>query len=1511
MKAFKSLQQLRQEMKNRLNNWLDNDDTLIKKELTIFDQLMNRREFLQSSAIFVSAMVINQGCSESNDDTLPPSEWADSSYASYQLDDDDKNSVQNVSKIRVDSDIMDSLQSYNPLAAPGSSDALYLKDSAILESFNPHILTVDSADELSESGLNTFNRNYGNPEFVHLEQSSEGSDYELHIFEKVEEGKYGLLDSRVTLSDTSSIPLNRVVSTNGNFHNKIKNGYAYNQKMALVANVDADNATLRLYYQLSNHALLEPGVQLENFTQWKHIDLMEYFETNETHEFTTAKVLDIDTFNDGRNHSFIYGTIQFDTFYNYGFVINSINIDDTIPVITFFAPNFLSIHGDTLDSLQQQYIAVDTAMKNADFTSITLSDWAIFSQQRFIPLTQITNEQDEPSNHIIFIFQTLYTNKTTGTIIDIEGGYANSDVLNPFVTLSSTVTSPFLIGVNTKNGGVLYLRKDYNPSITITAQDNNFAVNLSRTGYYYGSGVDLHYNYSIAAQPQRLNRFDLYKSSFIRSVKTITKSYSSGEKYYTVEIALITPHHVLYDLSVIQNSFSIEYDITDDEVNQMISYNNGIDKKSLDKVTLNDQNYVDLWFDKLKGKDNTTRDLSDAIYDFNQGKFDFFCRQNHQGLLRSYFIVKVNKNISYLITYNEADDGNNSISYSSKTHEDIFAKTIEYNMPLPMTINPIKLYKWNNFIQDNEVLYSAKRGYSVDNDNKLIPNSEKNLLSYRWASSDPLDGTWTTFEQEIQPTADSETLYQTTKHQVNLYVNNIYDIPVEMAQSLYIEVAFSHPVSITEFTDPSAPKYYHVGRFSSLFMKPDSDGRVALEINAGMNEDDMLKGALLMYRLLDTNDFTLQNDEPLAVLSQLNGDTTDFEFFNISFKQLERLATSNAGSIQEGAPDDTATPQQIFEQNAKSGAKDKISEFTDIYSEIYTSAKPKSSSIMQSVAKNRIMGANGIHYKRDVVLHVSRLTHILTYGDPSQRGIFSSISRAVSSATNAISNVVTSAVSELEDIGDDLLDDIKSALNSVVEGIGDVPLVGDALASAIVFVSSKFIMILNKVVSIAKLVWYLLKGIVDMSAAWDIGQELKKLYNDQFSASSTGVSNAYSLLSNLELPQTQDHSISSTSNLFTDESSLESQPSQNTQDNSVKQNYMFDQLERNLPAETASDSSSSETLPASIETMSTMAQSSLNFITKLGSGKISLSTATKELGELFNHIIGNLEDAVPAAIEDAKVLIKELVIDSNPLNSAFSSFSGAEKVLFKTLGLLLFLNPNKFKDFEDVAFFILGFIVNIIGLFFKPILNVDIRSEIRSGRMRSSINGAMSLSPQFRSDDLETTIKVCELLDFINDILIAILENKRFANKKWAKGLLRFCILAPSVYLLPKFYKTLRNDEDKFASSGYYLGIMSNLLNYKRYSTEYIPEKITYLGGYLILNQWYRINIVISNIAYLPDNKFLLPKHSVKAVQGLLKFYREPNKDFDYPTPNADIANGLLIGTSVTLTLIPLLKSEL
>ncbi len=1313
------------------------------KELDIFDHIMTRRDFFKTSAVAAATILLYDGC-------MP------SQSSGNDIDEKEKEKVAKASKILVDSDIMDGLQHYDPLKAAGSKDAPAVTNGAVLESFNPHVMTVASDETFTKSGFNPLSRSYGIPEYIHLNRDSADSDYYLAIYEKNAAGHHGLKETTITLEGTASFKIDSLVAANGNFHNRTLGQKAYSQKMLLLSNTENTvNPALRLYYQAGSSPLLMPGAAPEPNDTWLYIDLFERFDRYESHTFSKRAVLEVNAYHDGSSHGFVYGTIQFDSLYNYGFIATFNSITDTEPAVTFFAPEFLSVKSETIRKLNENF---DSAMEDAGVTSdSTFTDFSLFSNQKFIPFSQLKNTVGNTQSQVLFSFLCFDSaSDPEGSEADVDGDEVD---LDHFCNTDSSLNKRYLVSVDTYAGGVVYPLAGYGITPSITVDDDTFILDFDTSAI---PTIDIWksvYNPQGDRNGQATVQFE---NTFVRSIQ------NDGSRLH---IILATSFYDGNDIGVTHKSVKIDYDPSGGILqNFTLGELSGVDS-TFETALHGDKGYKELWFDEMKA-DGTYAKLADYVH-HNNGVFDFYCTHTHQGLLRSYYVIHITDGHSFLIGFDEQGanpDGTDGKPYDYQTAEtlyrDIVSDTLKHYPPLPVALNPQRMLRWHNIAQDSEVLYIAPRTYATDEKNKTLqPNDDAGKLSYFHASSDPLEGIWTTHEQQKQvpPSESLRYQYKVTSHQVHLHVNNIYDYPVVLPDGTYVELRFSKPLVVTDHTDVGNPVTYHVGRLSSLFLKPDGSGRIALDIKAGANENDLFKGATMMYRFLDASDLKLRPDEPVAVLSSGSaGATTEFRQCNISFRQFERLSSKEADKPQPGAPAETKTARALFDENVISGQKKTISSFTDAYGTLHKSSRPDNDTPPVRIR------AEHVRAEKSAIEPLLYVALLQTNRPGSVDSIWHKVVDWGKKALHTIANVAHSAVH----LAEKLARSIKKAVGKLVADIKTIMSeIGASLLDVIVRIGAAFDKILNIIISVAELVWNFIKALFDTDSAWQIGQELKQLFHDQFSPDSNIKGNAYSILKSQvstfqnDIDGVVKYARNGIDNAI--DAALGYQPeddpvteanaqAKSDREHSTKYSYLDDQVDRltastsvsftcrnalalprtDSPAGGDCDSSddiekllrcvASKVSETTVHDVRNIVNDSMKSIEGLIEGKTWEETR-KNFG-------GILKDSAGLILDDMDILLKGAVQLPLAFLNGSALFRILEKALddtlkpvFELLSLLLLGKKDRFRTLSDVGFFAIGYFINLSGLLLHDVLSTEktdlnIPEYIKSKEFRNQIN---------------------------------------------------------------------------------------------------------------------------------------------------------------------------------------------
>lgn len=1142
---------LRDEVHGYLKDWMPNNDSLIKKELSIFDNMMSRRDFLKTASLAAVTAMVHQGCGSSG----APSQWDENLGSEGIVTAPDMASVTTPSNIVVDSDVHGSFTTYNPLPSYGSSDATHIQNHGILESFNPHLMTVNSESDLTTVGLSIPDRTFGIPEHIHLikniDSNNNKKDYTLNIYEKSNDGHHGLKETEVTLDGTSSQNYNQMVTANGTFHNKILEAEVYSQKMALLTNIgqeyeygDTTQKSLQLFYQQDKHNILEPGVELKQDTTWESIDLIVEFKNNETHNFNKYKILEVDTYHDGHHHSFIYGTISFENndsegyLYNYGFVVTFNNITDIKPSITFFAPNFMSVNdAETISGLIESY----TDSIKYHYTADPLEKLAIFSQNRFIPFSQSLNANGKIDTDIYFTF-TSFNIAHRHIISKHEDGkyHFSFDELH---NLDSTHINRYMIKVDT-TCKIDYLLKDFKPKIsfTINTEYHKLDFTFNTTSISVADLWQSVYNL-------QENQLD----TFVRSIKNDGTNLEiiTASSYYDTTSFKLGVLHRYNTINLDTKSVSSSSSVT--------SFEDGTDKT---------KDYKSLWFDTMKShlqnSDGTDPDsMYECVYNNNgMQSVDFHCTHNQQGVLRSYFIIRSASGGSYLIGFNEKGDESNG-KFSSQSHEtlknQIINKSTTHNPPMPVAINPYKLHNWHGISGDGEVLYSSARHYVIDEtdeDDKqsreLVVNTTNNNLGYMHASSNLTDKSWNLKEEQIKiDSGDEKVTTHSVKrdmHQVHLQVTNNYRHPVSLHKTdysvyqkqveegnmnesdlnqiqaqdpnlnIYVEVRFNKRLTIKSHTDPSSVKTYHPGVNKSIFLPTDPSGKISLEIDAGA-KNDQYNGAMMEYRLVDKSKVSNSTNTALAIVD-VDGDTTDFKSCNISFRMYQRLSSDNYDTKKPGIKSAYA--------KAKTGLDDKIdASYTSVIGGAYKSVLTNDSIYRSNNEVVNIAPDNDAPlvkisrvYRKELFDKTRTVPRSKSYL-PITRSWYSHTSFK---AIHWIRHTVHSAIN----IENEILQKAKGAAKALANDISSIAdtIVSDEIG-AIEDIAATIETLYDDVKSFAEMLWNFIMASLDFEIAFDMGQEMKQFRIDQLkpigytgddgtSKNTTNKHNAYTILQSAE-----------------------------------------------------------------------------------------------------------------------------------------------------------------------------------------------------------------------------------------------------------------------------------------------------------------------------------------------------------------------------------------------------------
>lgn len=1384
-----TLKNLRMQLEKRLTTWIPDNNDLVSKELQIFDSMMSRRSFLKTTSAATLTMMLGPGCGGAPSDY---DDVIDSDFENGVISESAKASVTTPSNIAVDSDIHSSFVSHNPLPAYLSKDSNHVKDHAVLESFNPHIMTTDVTDELFRIGFNAPERTYGIPEHVHLSKDSDYSDYYLAIYEKSHDAQHGLAETKIPLRGTAGMDFNSLIATNGTFHNKVLGNTAYGQKLALLANISTvgininDTSRLRLYYQTNESELLEPSVEASDYYDWNYIDVVDEFKNSESLPFKYYNILDANAYKDGHHNSFIYGTLSFDSYYYYGFVVNFNEITDKKPSITFFTPEFLSYKSDTIQTLKNLFTDISYEYE----TNYTLADFSIFSAKSFQPLAQDVSSDGRSLKNIYFTFSTMDVRNNDVFIQNNYGSYDLSDLID------NNYVAKYLVHVDTTKR-IDYLLSGYEP----------VNVDLFVDSYDYLSFV--FDNSSIPAVDLWEKLYDrnetLIFDNFVRSIKKIGTSFEVilASAYYNESYA---------QMGLVHKSISIQARAA----SVYTSHTLFEDGKYLD-IRNHETGYKELWHEEMKSHLGGYESLYETVFkNYGIQSVQFHCTQNHQGLLRSYYII-TNGADSLLIGFNEKGQENeNTLSFQN--HENlkyqIQNNSVEHYPPMPVAINAKNLHRWYGIVEDGEVLFTGMRRHKTDyTSKKLVENDDTDLLSYKHSCCNLTQKNWNTNEEKrhVESTSDTN-LVSADLHQVHLHVTNIYRHPVSLPKSkdnnekikndMFVEVRFNKRLRITDHTDPNKPKTYHPGANSSLFLSTDKSGRISLEVEAG-NKNDKYNGAQMQYRLVNKSEIYLQNNRPLASFKSVSGNTTSFKACNISFRIFQRLSIDHYDKPEVGVqrPGNKTLKDGLNEAINYSGA---ISKIADGYGKLSKAShiSPENSTALVSLSEYDI--------------YLLNFTSSITHFHPA-----SWIKHAANSVLDSARKALAAAKQAVDKLAHSIDDAITNIENDVVTAIEDI-----AMA-----VEKSW----KEAVSLAEKLWDYLMALLDLETAYDIGQELIQIRYDQLKPiydSNSKNNEQYNIFNILESTenfaiQITDKLKSKATNIVNDiynnqvfhinditlkldsHRSSSKKDQQTQQNNSTKITHIVDQLSRlkkilhigdletytkNKAFELKNDINNlmfdlfnitlddmfSGTFPAYLESSvleffkvdskdellaalryypgispgSDPAPDSLirkiqnntveikDHMQTFASGATNAADIASKIEKNFRSTsllaVDRIDEMVEAAIKMPTEFLKDDKIEK------FMTSSGPllDKFL-KPLGLLLFMDGSKFKNIEDTAAFAAGFGINMAPLMADSAFNevsgaysksrgkeLDLSLFITDGTFRNQLNDFIDLSRQ-------------------------------------------------------------------------------------------------------------------------------------------------------------------------------------
>ena len=1457
---------LREKMRRQLGEWIPDNEEIVEKELKIFDKIMSRREFLQVSSLAALSALLG-GCfdHERQNFTKTPSEMA-----GELLSEEERSAISKVSKITVDSDILDSFTFYEPLVPAGSSDSsAVVKIDSVLEAINPHVTTLDPLElSLHEStGDRTLERNYGISEIVQLSQEREGEDYILSIHEKdMKSEQQAVKSTEIRLDGTGGLSFDRLIAANGNYHNRVQEGKVSCQKMILAANTSlTDSPDISIFYQSYRTALLLPGEEDIVDGEWKSdLSLIEKFrEYDPDYEFESYRLLDVDSYEDGYNHNFIYGTLQFDGLYNYGFVVTFTEPDSAEPTVSFFTPQLLAKGEGVVEKLREDFGKLDI-----DTQETGLEDFALFSEQKFIPLAHLEKSET--------LFSFICPDTSSGEHeVYSDDGYSYD--LGFFTSADREMMKRYLLRVDTSAGDTSILMQGYRPKeLSIGVEDGIFTFDFDTSNL---GSIDLG-----TLMPTREALSRQLKNLFIRFVQK-----DEEEVHLMLATSLLDERGV----GVMHKSLKLGY-LAENAIESFALNEHLTSLGYMDESSYQSKDYR-MWFDDMKNSSPYTS-LYDCVRN-DYGEFQFYATHNSRNLLRSYFVVKIGES-RFLLNYNESGQNpepDDSKPFNYQTAEGLYSQIAtpgahSYFPPLPVSADVKKMLPWRSVGQDEELLFTSSRVYRVDeSDNSFEENGDFSLHSYFHASLDALSGGWKRHEihKKSSYDKDSPNLHRIEKHHVHLHMNNIYGYPVEtMEENSCIELRFDAAVTVTDHSDSSKPRTYSVNRSDSIFLKPKG-GSIVLEVNCGLSHEELLNSASMMYRVVKNDSFSPDSGRPLLLRDSDSDDMNSFMQCHLSFRQFERLSKNNADSYQSGmrANDSDETVHSILYGNlrgdtdTKESQSENLDKVLELYQHIYEKSAPQNDTPLDTNSM-----------KIRPLLYTTPLTaeHPLR-GD----GCCSSVAKWFHKAISTIKQSVKHAAQKI-------VEDIKAALDKLVADIDTLMQETEYSLSTLL---SSLMVYLDKIVKVVgetlilylEKFWKLIRGYLGLDTAWAIGDELHQLATDQLTDNADYPNNLYANVKTLtgEIEESIDDAAKlmksslnkSIENLFSpdrnpdDNSGLDSARKLHGQyqSNSSKLHhltYQFARVHRHINGArpdggdalsggefVCSSGDTVEELIACLgreEVKSIYNGFSQSFVDSehifediiYGDG---ISVVENDLKKLLENTFDTLVDAMTIMEKGIVQLPLAFLNGSTILEKAEKTLDEAMEDTLKTLGVLLFGDEKRFKSIVDIGFFLCGLVLNLIFSIMDKALeglgmhsDIDIISYIENGDLRRGMEKSSENSLLLGDEDDNIFFTVCVAIDGIFSATIPLLNWLGKRNEDIMEFLILRRILVPMgirirmLLYAPVLFKHIIEPMDNRTAA-----IISDFLHYGvlqlqycqqwSYSFNYIKEGVDEIGKYYLV----------------------------------------------------------------------------
>ena len=1322
---------LRSRLHQILKEIFAEDHEKIEWELSLFDFVLSRRDFLKATTLSAIAVTISAGCAKKRrpENSVVPSNW--------EVWDEELSmpgravlSMHKGIDIVVDSDVIQGIASYNPIPAQGSAEAPRIVDEAVLEGVNTYIVTMaDEAESSAHEDLAS-DRNYGLPEYLHLVNDfSLGRDFiregqHLELYRKDTDKNEEAKTEHITLNTDKTTHFSSLRAVNGTFHNRIVDNKVTIQKMALLSGYKNFTPALMLYYQ-SGSLSLQLSDNTKTLEGWSHLDILAKFKEEERHLFQSIEIVEMEAYQDGLRKGMLYGTLRCDSSYNYGFVIAMNDPQQSEPTVTFFAPHFLSVHSETIENLEKDF------EKNVPESRHPITSFSLFAGQRFRPFTPLVESDESHTPRMLFSFFSYDISEKTddatetcfkGVHYDFEkyrcGGW---HALENACREKWSFHKRYLLDIDTSQGGVLYLLQDFEPEVRIETHEYD--------------GIMKKKSFRLIFDMAALNHLEVLQRVFDGDVRQMEDAYirfvQFADDVYSILFASAYYQH--RSLGVIHKHVRIREDSGDGALSVLKDVH--VSKMLFGDAEHEGDTYHTLWFNRLSHGFGGLGGLVEMLGD--EGKFTFHATQNREGLLRSTFQFGAGENTykldNLLIAFDEkrSEDGSRLQGFV-QLHDRITRDATEHLPPLPVAVNVKKCFHWNAIQNDTEVLYVGHRRYLVDREKKeLYPNKgiQGKQYSYFHAVRSTFDGTWSRFEELGKTTKNSRV--KRDLHQVHLHTLNAYEMSVPLPEHSYVEIRFSKPLTVRIFDPAGTLETHRLPAMNALFVRPDDQGRIALEIEAGY-KGEQYGGATMEYRIVDRSKLRQSRENSALCQLQESSGTYSWHSCNISFRLYQRFSSKSYKHLEYGTMH-TKTAHQEMQKRVDSDYHTLIPKFAHAFEKIHDHAAPS----------NKLTGTAHIDLSPPITTASEILTLRMSMHDLG--GWFSSVADSVEDGVESFAEDLKQIVDSLAKDIDDIIADISS---SVVRAVGQL-----AIAIQKCWKSVK---------SFAQMLWHWLKSALDFNKGYEIGVELEQLMTDQLHPlhdshpKDKKSGNLYTLLGGItsemnkeidhiqtEIQDAADRVFGACCNKETKDEKTHSADARkrhtDTKRSSTKHMHVFDQIQRLfrqyvLPKSSGCDYSNG-TFGQMIEknadiinndsrkeNMNEISKSAVKSFKRLAAGdSLKNSGISQTFSDMADLMIGDIAVLFKVAADMPLALLDDHALFKGC--AASNQLSDLEAEVLEFLSLFLFRDKNKIKSPEDLVFFLIGYPVSILESFIGAIdKDFDVAEYLRGGGFRRDFN---------------------------------------------------------------------------------------------------------------------------------------------------------------------------------------------